>query len=150
MLDPRKVKYVVIHCSATKVNQELDMSDIERMHKARGWTEEGYHFGVKQNGIIQVGRSLEKIGAHAYGHNSESVGIVYYGGLDENGIPTDTRSAFQKNSLVDITRVLKLIFPNSEVVGHRDLSPDKNKDGIISPNEWTKQCPCFDVKSEFN
>jgi hypothetical protein len=34
-------------------------------------------------------------------------------------------------------------------VGHRDLSPDLNGDGIIQPGEWTKMCPCYDVKREF-
>ena len=35
----------------------------------------------------------------------------------------------------------------SRICGHRDLSPDLNGDGTISPNEWIKDCPCFDVWS---
>ncbi|MDA5624327.1 N-acetylmuramoyl-L-alanine amidase, partial [Pasteurella multocida] len=31
------------------------------------------------------------------------------------------------------------------ICGHRDLSPDLNGDGTITPNEWLKDCPCFDV-----
>ena len=31
------------------------------------------------------------------------------------------------------------------VVGHRDLSPDNNQDGKITPNEWLKTCPGFDA-----
>ena len=33
-----------------------------------------------------------------------------------------------------------------DVCGHRDLSPDRNGDGIITPNEWVKACPGFDVR----
>ena len=33
--------------------------------------------------------------------------------------------------------------------GHRDLSPDLNGNGEIEPEEWIKQCPCFDVAKEF-
>ena len=41
-------------------------------------------------------------------------------------------------------------YPNiKEVIGHRDASTDKNGDGKITRNEWIKDCPCFDVRSEF-
>lgn len=33
------------------------------------------------------------------------------------------------------------------VVGHRDLSPDVNGNGVVEPEEWVKVCPCFDVAS---
>ena len=36
-----------------------------------------------------------------------------------------------------------------EVLGHRDTSPDLDGDGIVEPEEWTKMCPCFDVRSEY-
>ena len=36
-------------------------------------------------------------------------------------------------------------YPGSRVCGHRDLSPDLNANGEIEPEEWIKQCPCFNV-----
>jgi N-acetylmuramoyl-L-alanine amidase len=36
-------------------------------------------------------------------------------------------------------------YPHAVILGHRDLSPDKNSDGLISQNEWMKVCPCFDA-----
>ena len=47
--------------------------------------------------------------------------------------------------------VMELIekYPITDVLGHRDASPDKNGDGVITKNEWVKTCPCFDVRSEF-
>ena len=36
-------------------------------------------------------------------------------------------------------------YPGSRVVGHRDLSPDLNHNGEIEPEEWIKECPCFDA-----
>ena len=33
--------------------------------------------------------------------------------------------------------------------GHRDLSPDRNGNGEIEPEEWMKACPCFDAEQEF-
>jgi N-acetylmuramoyl-L-alanine amidase len=34
-------------------------------------------------------------------------------------------------------------------MGHRDTSPDLNKDGKITPNEYIKSCPCFDAITEY-
>ena len=62
----------------------------------------------------------------------------------------DTRTPEQKQALADLVYRLMDEYPTiKEVIGHRDASPDKNDDGKISKNEWIKQCPCFDVKSDF-
>ena len=92
-------------------------------------------------------RPLEKIGAHAKGHNTNSIGIAYEGGLDVDGKPKDTRTSWQRHSLRVLVKTLLIDYPGSRVVGHRDLSPDKNGDGVISPEEWLKQCPCFETKT---
>ncbi len=94
-------------------------------------------------------RPVERAGAHAKGYNARSIGIAYEGGLDERGQPADTRTELQKRSLRILVRVLKEDFPGiTQVVGHRDLSPDLDGDGIVEPEEWTKMCPCFEVKRE--
>ena len=61
----------------------------------------------------------------------------------------DNRTENQKESLLSEVKKAKKIFPKAVVVGHRDLSPDLNNDGIINPNEWTKYCPGFDAKNEY-
>ena len=38
--------------------------------------------------------------------------------------------------------------PRLPGVRHRDLSPDRNVNGEIEPEEWIKACPCFEVKEE--
>lgn len=45
---------------------------------------------------------------------------------------------------------MKSMFPNAEILGHRDLSDDLDGDGIIQPDEWIKNCPRFDAKKEFS
>lgn len=60
----------------------------------------------------------------------------------------DTRTKAQKMALSELIAHLKNIYPKAVVCGHRDYSPDRNHDGIISPRERIKDCPSFDVKSE--
>ncbi len=44
-----------------------------------------------------------------------------------------------------LCRRLSKKYPNAIILGHRDLSPDLDKDGVVEPNEWMKQCPCFNA-----
>ncbi|NDV64548.1 N-acetylmuramoyl-L-alanine amidase [Bacteroides sp. 224] len=144
----RKINLIVVHCSATRENIRYTESQLEEDHRARGFNGTGYHFYIRKDGHIITTRPLEKIGAHAKGYNAHSIGICYEGGLDERGIPKDTRTSWQKHSLQVLIKALQMDYPDAKVCGHRDLSPDKNKNGRIEPCEWIKMCPCFDVLKE--
>ena len=100
------------------------------------------------NGEKPVEVTIEKIGAHACGYNAQSIGICYEGGISERGRLADTRTVWQKHSLRVLVRALLVDYPGCKVCGHRDLSPDLNGNGEIEPEEWVKQCPCFDVSKE--
>lgn len=152
----KTIDSIVIHCSATRAGQDVRAADIDKWHKERGFSEIGYHYVIDLDGTVEVGRRLPKDGAHCntaglsgQSYNKHSIGICYVGGLDENGNPADTRTPEQKLSMTNLVNKLCDEYPITEVIGHRDASPDRNGDGVISRNEWIKQCPCFDVKSEF-
>ena len=147
---------IVIHCTASRAGQDLRASDIDKQHKERGFACIGYNYVIDLDGTIEEGRKLDRDGAHCNtaglsgkSYNKHSIGIVYVGGLDENGEPADTRTPEQKQSLVTLVYRLMDEYPIKEVIGHRDASPDKNENGTIEKNEWIKLCPCFDVRSEF-
>lgn len=95
-------------------------------------------------------RDEDMVGAHARGYNATSLGVCYEGGLDENGKAADTRTPRQKEALHRLVHDLLLRYPEAKVVGHRDLSPDTNYNGIVDPWERIKECPCFEVKAEMN
>ena len=154
----KTIDAIVIHCSATRAGQDVRAADIDKQHKERGFKMIGYNYVIDLDGTVEVGRPLTMDGAHCdkpgfsgISYNKHSIGICYVGGLDKDGNAADTRTDAQKLAMH------KLIFDELlpkypdivEIIGHRDASPDLNGDGVISKNEWIKQCPCFDVKSEF-
>jgi N-acetyl-anhydromuramyl-L-alanine amidase AmpD len=146
----RIINHLVIHCSATEQWREVSVDEIRQWHLKRGFNDIGYHFVIDLNGIVHKGRPVETIGAHAQGYNANSIGICYVGGLARGTHePMDTRTPKQKESLINLTETLKNIFGITRIDGHRDLSVDFNGDGVITPNEWMKSCPCFDVHNEF-
>ena len=146
----RQVDLIVVHCSATREDRCFTEFDLETAHRRRGFNGAGYHFYVRKNGAIKATRPLERIGAHAKGHNAHSVGICYEGGLDSDGRPKDTRTEWQRHSMQVLVLTLLRNYPGARVCGHRDLSPDLNGNGEIEPEEWIKQCPCFDAVKEYS
>lgn len=146
---PQDIRYIVVHCSATKSNQLYPPIMMERDHRRRGFKSAGYHYYVRRTGRIIGMRSITTPGAHTLGYNRCSLGICYEGGLDEYGQPTDTRTPEQRSAMLRLLRRLLLYAPHARIVGHRDLSPDLDGDGIIEPEEWIKQCPSFDAIQEY-
>lgn len=152
----KTIDAIIIHCSATKAGQDFKVKDIDRMHRARGFNQIGYHFVIDLDGTIEEGRPLSIEGAHCntrgtsgISYNKHSIGICYIGGLDATGKPADTRTAAQKQSMCELVMKLKQQYPIAEILGHRDTSPDLNDNGIVESSEWIKMCPCFDAAAEF-
>lgn len=149
MMNPENIRYIVVHCSATRCNASYPAWLLESDHIKRGYKCAGYHYYIGRNGSIVPMRPLSIPGAHVRGYNYCSIGVCYEGGLAADGYPCDTRTASQKRSLERLLRQLKARYPLAMVVGHRDLSPDRNGDGKVSSYEWLKACPCFDAVKEY-
>ena len=133
----RTITLIVIHCSAVRPGQQSSAKKINDWHHDRGFQNGiGYHYVVRRDGTIELGRPLEMIGAHVVNHNKHSIGICYEGGLNSAGEPEDTRTPAQKTTLRKLLEELHRKFPKALIVGHRDLNP-------------AKKCPCFDVISEY-
>ena len=95
----------------------------------------GYHYVVYLDGTIHQGRSEDQIGAHCLKHNTNSIGVVYVGGLDANGKPKDTRTEAQKQGLRKLLTELKRKYPKATIHSHKDFAP--------------KACPSFDATKEY-
>lgn len=146
----RNITLIIVHCSATAEGKDITVADIDRWHRNRGFKKIGYHYVVYLDGSIHQGRKDNEIGAHCKGHNSESIGVCYVGGLAADGkTPKDTRTPRQKESLRKLIRTLKQKYPKAKVVGHRDMSPDTNHNGKVDKWERIKECPCFDAIPEY-
>jgi len=129
----RPINKILIHCTATEPDRDVDVDEVRSWHIARGWNDIGYHYLIKLDGTIQSGRPIELIGAHCRGQNKFSIGIAYAGGI-ENGEPKDTRTDEQKKSLRKLIRKIRRVYPEIQVFGHNDFA--------------NKACPSFDVSKE--
>lgn len=119
--------------------------DLEVIFKQKGWKNPGYHYVVTLDGKTHQMLDEARVSNGVRGYNSVCINIAYTGGLNCQ----DTRSEEQKKSLLALVKILRKKYPNAIIQGHRDFSPDLNKNGKIEKCEWIKACPCFDAKTEY-
>lgn len=133
----RKITTLIVHCSATAEGKDFTVADITRWHKQRGFRTIGYHYVIYRDGTVHAGRPEAEIGAHVSGHNANSIGICYIGGLaTDNKTPKDTRTEAQKAALRALLTKLKAKYPAATIHGHREYA--------------AKACPSFDAKTEYS
>lgn len=129
----REIKYIAIHCAATKPSMVVPISRIREWHLARGFKDVGYHFYIRRDGSVEYGRPIKDTGAHVKDYNSVSIGICYEGGINENGDAEDNRTVDQLKTMTRLVKELNKEYPDAIIKGHKDF-----------PNV-SKACPSFDV-----
>lgn len=143
----RNIKYIAVHCTAS--SQHATIKELLLEFKRKGWSKPGYHYIVDVSGKVFNTLSEDEVSNGVKGFNSNLINVAYIGGIDANGKPVDNRTEEQKKSLLLLLKALKKKYPNAIIQGHRDFSPDTNKNGIVDPWERIKACPCFDAKVEY-
>lgn len=138
----KRMKYLVIHCTATPAGREVTLSDLKRWHlKERGWKRLGY------TDLIHLDGTIERITPNnddewvdeweltngVAGKNAVSRHIVYAGGIDRQGRAKDTRTSAQVEALKRYVLDFHRRHPSVRIVGHNELA--------------AKACPSFDVQA---
>lgn len=143
----RNIKNLVVHCSAGFGN----VDSMKAWWRKLGWKTDGYHYVIDLDGTIIPLVPEDKISNGVKGHNSGAINICYIGGVNRKDYSKaeDTRTPEQKTSLEKLLTELKKKYPQAQIKGHRDFSPDKNLNGIIDPWERIKECPSFDAIPEY-
>lgn len=134
--DRTRTDFIAVHCSATGEKTDIGAADIDRWHRKQGWDCIGYHYVIRRNGTLEVGRDEKKIGSHVSAYNAVAVGVCLVGGVDANDVKkavnnyTPAQFATLKKLLIE----LKTRYPKAIIQGHRDFP------------KVAKACPCFNVK----
>lgn len=126
----RRITSIVVHCSASGFG---DVSLIRDWHiRERKWKDIGYHYVILNgkrggevsyrksvDGLLEVGRGEDEVGAHVQGMNRNSIGICLVG--------LDTFTPSQLQTLSDLVRSLmrKYKLGIDDIYGHYEF--DKRK-----------------------
>jgi len=151
----RQINNIFVHCTAGWQNETNE--DLFAGFKAQGWKNPGYHVTVDADGTAWLLQHPDLVANGVAGHNSNSLHISYKGGVAKSGaikdkgklLPVDNRTPAQKVTLLLILQHWHEQHPKARILGHRDISPDKNKNGKVDAWERIKECPCFDAMVEY-
>lgn len=109
----KSTERIILHHADAK---SCSAEDIHRWHLNNGWSGAGYHFLVKKDGTIYRLRPEDKVGAHAYGSNYNSIGICFEGNYMEEDMPD-----VQKQAGKELVAYLKNKYNITTVQAHRDV-----------------------------
>ncbi len=143
----KQLKYLVIHCTATREGRDVSADEIRHWHTSpvtrggKGWQQVGYTDLVHLNGSVErlVANNEDdwvdnwEITNGAAGHNSVSRHVVYAGGVAADGTPKDTRTQAQKDALAKYVKAFHSKHPKVKIIGHNQVA--------------AKACPSFDVQA---
>ena len=124
---------------------DIGVKEIDQWHRANGWLKIGYHFVIRRDGTVEVGRDIDEAGAHASGYNNRSIGICLVGGVGpkqqvkpngpwQAGAPEANYTEEQWAALHKLVEQMEAKYPKAKVIGHREIS------------RFPKACPSFDVQ----
>ena len=140
----KKIRYLMIHCSATPEFQDYSEKAIRNWFTSIGWNTPGYRQITHLDGKIRI--------LHEYNHNEwldsieitngaknwnrETIHLAYIGGVesmkkDDEWIAKDTRTKEQKDSLEAQVKYFTYLYPWIKILGHNQIAP--------------KACPSFNV-----
>lgn len=138
----RKISKIIVHCTDSPDDLDIGFKEINSWHKDNGWLSPsgvscGYHYIVRRDGRVQKGRLDSENGAHAAGHNSNSIGVVWVGRKE---IALD-----QLHSLLVLINGLRQEYgiPIDKVYGHTEVDsrktcPNQNMDRLRFELLFTK------------
>lgn len=132
----RTINKIIVHCSDSEFG---DVELLDDWHRRRGWDGIGYHHVIlngrltyfaryrpDNDGTLQVGRPIGKIGAHCRGHNQDSIGVCLIGSHHFS-----QKQFFALEGLI-IELQIRFGVPIDGVRGHNEFN-------------GRKTCPNFDV-----
>ena len=130
-------KYIIIHCSDTSPSKNLDVVELNKIHRQKGFLNIRFHLIIKRDGIIEIGRDIDEIGSHTEDMDDKSVSICLIGGV-ETDKEIESRlnyTARQWETLKSIVKSMCTLYPDAKVIGFNDVDTHK-----VSPyfdvQEW--------------
>lgn len=118
----RPIRYLIVHHIGripAGFPLENPVPTVRGWHKANGWQDIGYHKLVCPSGAVKQGRADAVVGAHAFGANTPSLGVLVVADGDAGPLPEAQRKA-----LVQTLAILakRHAVPVANIIGHRDVS----------------------------
>ena len=137
---------VMVHATDTTRDQVVDYDVVKKWDTDRGFSDAGYHFLIQPDGSIEVCRPIFKTGAHTlHGHNPNSIGIAFVGGLLGNRFsdkPRRSRKSYtvsQWKSFDIFMKAFYSVVPGGQAWGHNSIDPTRRSDPYFDVPKYVEK-----------
>lgn len=132
----RTITHIVVHHTGS---DSSTVERIRRVHKAKGWSDIGYHAVIYADGSVHDGRAKGVPGAHVRGFNRSTLAAAMVGDLNRH---PPTEAQLKAAIWLCASWARKAGIDAGKVVGHRETK------GLVPRAMATKKsCPgtCVDM-----
>ena len=125
----RKINRVIVHWTETHTNKNIGSEEINDLHLKMGLDGIGYHYVIRRDGSLQRGRPVNIQGQHATEADTETIGIVFVGGINvptgtpnsENFLSSQSLTRSQINTFDHFCRAIYKVYSGISILGHVDV-----------------------------
>jgi len=142
----RQIDLIILHCTASDNPDQDNIAAISNLHTSKsdepikwgnyethgkGWRDIGYHYVITKDFKVHYGRPIHEAGAHCYGYNANSIGIVVSGDTEF------TQGQFETLRLLCHDLILQSGLENKDILLHNELNPNKTCPNFSRGKIWT-------------
>lgn len=121
LIEREETSAIVIHHSNGGADIDFSAAEIHQMHISKDYSGIGYHFVIRKDGTLEIGRPEYAIGAHAYGHNYYTLGICLSGDFQHNQ-PTQAQIQTCAELISELCADYQIPIDRHHIFGHRQLN----------------------------
>ena len=111
---------VVLHHTGSAGDDDFSAAALHRSHQAQGWLGIGYHYSIRKDGAIEMGRPRWAVGAHTEGENFHTVGVHLCGNFSI-AAPTAAQVESLSLLLANLAADYDLPLNEAHICGHCDF-----------------------------
>lgn len=113
---------IIVHNSGTPNDEDLGAREINAVHmRENDWAAIGYHFVIRKDGTVERGRPIWSVGAHAQGHNGDSIGVCVSGNF-QIASPTPVQIEELAMLIANLCADYAIPMDRQHILGHREVN----------------------------
>lgn len=115
--------YIIVSSTNTSPSDSFSFESFKEQRQQEGFPDSGWHFVIDRDGGTFADVSVDEVGTHTLGFDSESVGVLLVGGVDAKGKPEANYTAKQLATLNILVWNILDTHPEAKPLGLKDVQP---------------------------
>jgi N-acetylmuramoyl-L-alanine amidase len=117
--------YMIIDHSGTTPTIDIDANNQDNRDRAKGFYGCRYHYVITREGVVQLGRTLDRVSPLTGVLDYQAVTVCLVGGKNIEGEAEDNFTEAQKEALKELITVSRISNPDLQVLGRKEIQKQR-------------------------